>query len=310
MSKAQVRAKIRALRSVELGISDPDKSLRFFTEVWNLTPVGESAGVHYLRGTCGFHHILTLRQTARPALIRMVLDADSRASIDALHAQVLAHGLNTVDAPGKLRQPHGDYGFGFKDPEGRNIAVVCGVNDHQDAADRPDRPRKLSHINVNAGDSDATFRCYRDALGFTLTDTTARLRFLSCNSDHHSMVLGFTGGPTLNHIAFEMPDLESVMRGAGRMRDDSRPIEWGPGRHGPGNNVFCYFLGPEAMPLEMTAEMQQIDASHRAKTPEQWRWPPGRLDYWGISAGPSERIETAGLAVRFTDDGYRLDEWR
>src|SRR5882672_3792210 len=276
MSKAQVRA----LRSVDLGFADPDQALRFFTEVWLLTPVGESAGVHYLRATGAFHHILTIRHTAKPALIRMVLDAADPTAVDALHAQILANGLKTVDPPGKLRQPHGSYGFGFKDPEGRNIAIVCGVKDHADAADRPDRPRKLSHINVNAGDSDATLACYRDALGFTLTDTTQRLRFLSCNTDHHSMVLGFTGGATLNHIAFELPDLESVMRGAGRLRDDGRAIEWGPGRHGPGNNVFCYFLGPEDMPVEYTAEMQQIDASHRAKPPEEWTWAPGRLDYW------------------------------
>ncbi len=310
MSKAQVRAKVRALRSVDLGFSDPDEALRFFIEVWNLTSVGESNRVHYLRGTGAFHHILTVRQTAQPALIRMVLDAADRATVDALHAQVLAHGLKTVETPTALRQPHGDYGFGFKDPEGRNIAIVCGVEDHADAADQPDRPRKLSHVNVNAGDSDATLACYRDALGFTLTDTTARLSFLSCNADHHSMVLGFTGGPTLNHIAFEMPDLESVMRGAGRMRDDDRAIEWGPGRHGPGNNVFCYFLGPEDIPVELTAEMQQVDATHRAKTPKEWTWAPGRLDYWGISGGPNARMDAAGLKIRFTDDGWRLDEWR
>jgi catechol 2,3-dioxygenase-like lactoylglutathione lyase family enzyme len=306
MSKAQVRA----LRSIELTFAEPDKALRFFTEVWNLTHAVEIVGVHYLRGTCAFHHILTIRRAAKPALIRMVFEAADRVTVDAIHAQAAAHGLKTIDPPDHLRQTHGSYGFGFQDPEGRNIAVVCGVRDHADAADKPDRPRKLSHVNVNTGDSDATFVCYRDALGFTLTDTTARLRFLSCNADHHSMVLGFTGGPTLNHIAFEMPDLESMMRGAGRMRDDGRPIEWGPGRHGPGNNVFCYFLGPENMPLELTAEMQQIDGGYRAKTPEQWRWLPGRLDHWGINAGPSERIETAGLSIRFTDDGYRLDEWR
>jgi len=304
------RAQVQALRSVDIGMADPDAALRFFTEVWNLAPVGQSNGVHYLRATCGFHHVLTLRRMAKPALIRMVLDAADRATVDALHAQVAAHGLKTIDPPAKLRQPHGDYGFGFKDPEGRNIAVVCGVHDHADAADKPDRPRKISHVNVNAGDSDATLACYRDALGFTLTDTTTRLRFLSCNSDHHSMVLGFSGGATLNHIAFEMPDLDSMMRGAGRMRDDGRRIEWGPGRHGPGNNVFCYFLGPEDLPLEMTSEMQQIDAGHRARTAEQWTWLPGRLDHWGISAGPSDRIEIAGLSIGFTDDGHLLDEWR
>jgi catechol 2,3-dioxygenase len=308
MSKTEARAKVQALRSVDLGFADAGKALRFFTEVWNLTYVGENNRVHYLRGTGAFHHIVTIRQMAQPALIRMVLDAADRVTIDALHAQVLAHGLKSVDPAAPLRQPHGDYGFGFKDPEGRNIAIVCGVADHADTADRPDRPRKLSHININAGDSDATLACCRDALGFTLTDTTARLRFLSCNADHHSMVLGFTGGSTLNHIAFEMPDLESVMRGAGRMRNDSRAIEWGPGRHGPGNNVFCYFLGPEDMPVELTAEMQQIDASHRAKTPDQWRWPPGRLDHWGIGPAPSARMDEAGLRIRFTDDGWRLDE--
>lgn len=306
MSKAQVRA----LRSVDLGFRDLDKALRFFTEVWNLTAVSESAGVHYLRGTGAFHHILAIRRTPRPILFRMVLDAADVATVDGLHAQVAAHGLKTIDPPARLRQPHGDYGFGFKDPEGRNIAIVCGVKDHADTADKPDRPRKLSHVNINAGDSEATFACYRDALGFKLTDTTRRLRFMSCNGDHHSMVLGFAGGPTLNHVAFEMPDLESVMRGAGRMRDDGRGLEWGPGRHGPGNNVFCYFLGPEDMPVEYTAEMQQVDASHRPKTPDQWTWPPGRLDHWGISAHPSERMDAAGLNYHFTDDGWRLDEWR
>jgi len=304
------KAKVRALRSVDLAYADPDKALGFFTDVWNLSHVGENASVHFLRGTGAFHHIVTLRRAPQKAILRMVLDATDRSTIDKLHAQVVAHSLKSIDPPGTLRQPHGDYGFGFKDPEGRNIAIVCDVKDHADSADAPDRPRKLSHVNINAGDSDATLACYRDALGFTLTDTTRRLRFLSCNADHHSMVLGFAGGPTLNHIAFEMPDLESVMRGAGRMRDDGRGLEWGPGRHGPGNNVFCYFLGPEDLPVEYTAEMQQVDDTHRTGTPENWKWPPGRLDHWGISAHPSERMETAGLNYRFTADGYRLDEWR
>jgi catechol 2,3-dioxygenase len=56
--------------------------------------------------------------------------------------------------------------------------------------------------------------------------------------------------------------------------------------------------------------MQQIDAGHVAGTPENWKWPPGRLDYWGISGHPSEHIEEAGLHWHFSDDGWRLDEWR
>jgi len=306
MSKAHVRA----LRSVEIGLADPHAAARFFTEVWKLDDVGELDGVQYLRATGGFHHVLAIRRAAAPCMHRIVFDAADRTAVDALHSQIVVHGLKTVEAPAPLRQPHGAYGFGFKDPEGRNIAIVCGVADHTDTADQPDRPRKLSHVNINAGDSEATFLCYRDALGFRLTDTTRRLRFLCCNSDHHSLVLGFTGGPTINHIAFEVPDLESVMRGAGRMREDGRGIEWGPGRHGPGHNVFCYFLGPEDIPIELTAEMQQVDDGYRPGTPDEWKWPPGRLDHWGITPAPSQRMEQAGLRIHFTPEGWRLNDWR
>lgn len=304
------KASVNALRSVEIAMTDPAAAVRFFTDVWHLTPVAEIKGVHYLRGTGAFHHILAVRPAPQTAMIRLVFDAADRATVDALHGQVTAHGLTTVGKPHALRQPHGEYGFGYKDPEGRNVAVVCGVKDHTDTADRPDYPRKLSHVNLNNSDPDATLACFRDALGFRLTDTTKKMRFLSCGADHHSVVLAFGGGTTLNHVAFEMPDLDSIMRGAGRMRDDGRPIEWGPGRHGPGNNVFCYFLGPENAPIEYTGEMQHIDASYRAGTPENWQWPPGRVDYWGIMPKATERMEKAGENYRFTEDDWKLDEWQ
>ena len=204
---------------------------------------------------------------------------------------------------------NGGYGFGFRDPEGRNIAVVCGVHDHHDDADKPDRPRRLSHLNLNCGDNDASFAAFQ-ALGFKLSDHTAKFRFLRCNSDHHCIVIGFETAPTLNHIAFEMPDLDSVFRGAGRMIDNGHPIEWGPGRHGPGANVFCYFCGPEEIPIEYTGEMLQVDEHYPVGTPAQWKWPPRRVDRWGICGPPSERVVHAGENYRFTADGWRLDEWR
>ena len=302
--------RVQALRSVEIGVTDMDAALRFYTDVWNLAHVAEIGSVHYLRGTAAFHHILALHPMKDVALVRMNFDAAGRKAVDQIHEQVKLHGLAIIDPPAPLKQPIGEYGFGFKDAEGCNITVVCGVADHADNADRPDRPRRLSHININTSDCDVSLAGFRDALGFRLTDTTRRLRFLSCNDDHHTMVLGFAGGPTLNHIAFEMPDLESVMRGAGRMSDDGRAIEWGPGRHGPGNNVFCYFIGPDDLPLEYTAEMLQIDDRYQAHEPDYWTWPSGRLEHWGVSAGPSERVFSVGLRYRFTEDGYRLDSWR
>ena len=52
-----------------------------------------------------------------------------------------------------------------------------------------------------------------------------------------------------------MPDIDSVMRGGGRMKDAGFAIEWGPGRHGPGDNAFNYFVGPFGEVIEYTASI-------------------------------------------------------
>jgi catechol 2,3-dioxygenase len=96
-----------------------------------------------------------------------------------------------------------------------------------------------------------------------------------------------------------MPDVDSVMRGGGRMKDAGFGIEWGPGRHGPGDNAFNYFVGPFDIVIEYTAEVEQVDDSYQARYPNDWTWPPGRVDQWGISAPPSVRLKEAQKAVLF-----------
>ena len=89
------------------------------------------------------------------------------------------------------------------------------------------------------------------------------------------------------------------MRGGGRMKDAGHAIEWGPGRHGPGDNAFNYFIDPFGIVIEYTAEVQQIDDSYVVRGPADWAWPPGRVDHWGISAPPSARLKQAQREVFF-----------
>src|SRR3974390_818497 len=298
---------VRAVRAVEIGVTDLENAVRFFTGVWNLEPVTRAPDAVDFRGTSAFRHILAVRRAARVAVERIVLDAADCDSVDAIHERVRGAGVASPAPPRALNWGGGAYGFGCRDPEGRSFAVVCNIADHAGAADRPDRPRKISHVNLNCANNDATFAFMRSALGFRLSDQTKQFRFLNCNRDHHSMVIGFNQDATLNHIAFEMPESDSVMRGIGRMRDHGYPVEWGPGRHGPGDNVFAYFCVPEELPLEYTSEMEQVGEHHNPRMPEHWVWPPGRVDQWGITPGPSARVKRAQSLFRCSPDGYRLD---
>jgi catechol 2,3-dioxygenase len=89
------------------------------------------------------------------------------------------------------------------------------------------------------------------------------------------------------------------MRGGGRMKDAGFPIQWGPGRHGPGNNLFNYFIDPFGVVIEYTAEVEQVDDSYQPRGPSEWKWPPGRIDQWGISLPPAATLKEAQKRVLF-----------
>jgi catechol 2,3-dioxygenase len=89
------------------------------------------------------------------------------------------------------------------------------------------------------------------------------------------------------------------MRGGGRLRDAGHPIQWGPGRHGPGNNLFNYFIDPFGVVIEYTAEVEQVDESYKPRGPEEWKWPAGRVDQWGISPPPGAALKEAQKKVLF-----------
>ena len=96
-----------------------------------------------------------------------------------------------------------------------------------------------------------------------------------------------------------MADIDSVMRGAGRMKDNAHPMQWGVGRHGPGNNVFAYFVGPHDLPIEYTAEVEEVDDDYPVRGAEYWGFPAGRSDQWGITAPPSEQMHAAQQKIGF-----------
>lgn len=293
-------SRVSALRSVALTVPDLAQAEQFYTQTWHLDVAARTDKAIYLRATGADHHVLALHEAPGPARIRNVtLRARSAAVLQEVAQAAVAAGGRVLQPLSLLDEPGGGSAVTVADADGRIFRLVHGDALHADAHEEKDRPVRLAHAVLNSHDAEATRRFVEQVFDFSLSDRTRIMAFMRCNSDHHSIALGDTDNDALNHIAFLMPDLESVMRGGGRMRDAGFGIEWGPGRHGPGDNAFNYFVGPFDVVIEYTAEVEQVDDSYQAGQPSDWTWPPGRVDQWGISQPPSARLKQAQRAIVF-----------
>ncbi len=294
---------LSSLRSVEIGVPDVAAAETFFTGTWNLGVAARQGESVYLRGSGADHHVLALHPGASPEVRMVTLRAPSTAELDKLLENVAANGGSVLSARAPVAEPGGGQAVVVRDPQGRIFRIVTGDARHSDTAGGKDRPIRLAHAVLNSHDVAAALPFYENALGMKLSDRTRIMAFIRIpaqpRGDHHSIALADADNDCLNHIAFLMPDLESVMRGGGRMKDAGYGIEWGPGRHGPGNNSFNYFVGPAGFVIEYTADVEQVDDSYPVRGPDDWKWPAGRVDHWGISAAPSARLKEAQKQIHF-----------
>jgi catechol 2,3-dioxygenase-like lactoylglutathione lyase family enzyme len=303
-------ARITGLRSVELGVPDLDRSSDFYQKVWGLEEIAAEGDTIFLRGTGAEHHVVTLRQTPKAELLAVHFSASDRTAVTALHAKAKSYGADAVSELSEFsRVAGGGLGFRFKTPEGLPMAISADVAQHADViADRA-RPTKLTHVVLNSARIDEQTSFFKDLLGFRHADSTDMMEFIRCCSDHHSIAYARGTGPSLNHMAYEMPNVDGLMRGAGRMKQNGFNIEWGVGRHGPGNNIFTYFIEPNGFVTEYTTEVEQVDeATYVPNTAEYWRTFPGRPCRWNMAGHPSNRLKAAMSGELTEGENLRCEE--
>lgn len=281
---------VTGLRSAEFRVPDLASAKKFYEECWGLETAAEEGDTVYLRGTGTEHHCLALRAGGDKKLLRVNLAANDKQAVDGLYEKAKGFGVS-VDAPADLAGPAGGYGFVFRDLNDREYGISTGLATHAAQPDAKDRPIKISHAVLNSPDREAQSQQFIDLLGFKLSDRTGFMDFIRCSSDHHAIAYTSIDTPTFNHCAFEMPSHNALMFGAGRMKQTGYPTEWGVGRHGPGDNIFAYFVDPNGYVIEYTAEVQQVDDSYKTGMPADWERPPElQGDNWGFADGASDRM--------------------
>lgn len=267
------------LRSIELALPGAAQAATFLTDVWGMAPATIVDDIHYLRGSGSFPYLVALQESAEP-YVRSTTFVCSADRLAQLKRSVTEAGLPA--RPVTSADPGGGHGIVVALAEGELLRFLTDAGEVA-PIDGADLPVKLTHVVFNSIDAEATGHLAEKALGFRVSDRTKGMVFVRCNESHHSTAFARAGFASLNHIAFEMADMDAVMRGIGRLRDQDMAPAWGPGRHGPGANVFAYFIAPFGPVIEFSTAVEKVPDDYQPGGPEDWTWPEGRIDQWGMS---------------------------
>lgn len=179
--------------------------------------------------------------------------------------------------------------FTLQDPENR--VVECYLED--DAPPGPDELLRVSHMVLNTTTIDTVVEFYTDLLGLQISDWTERqMAFLRSGKQHHVIAFNANAYPSINHIAFEAGQKHDFDEIVGRLGEQGVLPVWGPGRHGPGNNIFCYITLPSGVVCELVSELMEIvdQAGYR---PQVWQRVQSRPDLEHLGGPPSPEAKAA-----------------
>ncbi|MDF2638706.1 MAG: glyoxalase [Novosphingobium lindaniclasticum] len=290
------------LRSIELALPDPVAAATFMTEIWGMAPAKTKAGANgdrlYLRGSGPFPYLVAFEKS-EDEFVRSTTFVCTAEELEALKARIAASGW--AASPTVSKDPGGGHGLLVELPEGTILRFLTDAAEVAPIAGR-DLPVKLTHVVFNAADAEACGAAVEDVLGFRVSDRTKGMVFVRCNDSHHSTAFARAGFASLNHVAFEMEDMDAVMRGIGRLRDHALVPAWGPGRHGPGANVYAYFIAPFGPVIEFSTAVEKVPEDYKVGAPDDWTWPAGRIDHWGMSDKDFEGLRRAEERFRFRRD--------
>ena len=286
------------LRSIELVLPNAREAASFMTDIWGLASAGAQGATHYLRGSGAFPYLISFEEGREP-FVRTTTFVCSPSELASLSKRVESSGL--ASTPTESADPGGGKGLIVELPEGELFRFLAAAQDAPTITGR-DLPVQLTHVVLNSADAEATARVTEQVLGFRVSDRTKGMVFVRCNDSHHSTAFARSGFSSLNHVAFEMQDIDAVMRGMGRLRDQGMAPAWGPGRHGPGANVFAYFVAPFGAVVEFSTAVDKVPEDYRIGAPEDWTWPPKRIDQWGLSDKDVAGLRRAEEMFRFRRD--------
>lgn len=143
---------------------------------------------------------------------------------------------------------------------------------------------RLQHLALGTTAIGPMIAFYVDVLGLRTSDSvfaaddTLRASFLRADDEHHEVAIFLAPENSFDHHCYEAGDWNLIRDWADHLAAADIPLDWGPGRHGPGNNLFFMIRDPDQNWLEISAELEVVA---KDKPVGRWVHCEKTLNSWG-----------------------------
>src|SRR6476469_9488945 len=266
---------------------DLDVAEEFLTR-FGMKRADRTATALYMRGTDPAHHI-HVTEKGEPKFVGLAYYAQRE---DDLKRLAKAPGASAVEA---IDEPGGGKRVRLTEPNGYQIEVVHGIaalpaiaakrqklNTGEDPLLRagelmrlpkgPSHVKRIGHGVLMTPKFHATVRWFREHLGFICSDDVYAWQkenlIVSLNRcdrgdnyvDHHVFFCLNHEKTGLNHLSFEVQDIDDVAVGHGYLKQFAKYEHmWGLGRHLLGSQVYDYWADPWGRVHEHWADTDRLN---------------------------------------------------
>jgi catechol 2,3-dioxygenase-like lactoylglutathione lyase family enzyme len=260
---------------LQLATPHPEKLAQFAYDAMQMTVSRE--GNEWLCSAPG--RLLVYSPGEPKTLLSAGYAVDDPAVLERLKTRLKEYGvaLEPVPMPSLFEND----AVTFRDPDGN---CLCFGRPRERLPAAEGLPARLQHVVVASTDAERMTRFYTDVVGFRLSDRVLdtlgglRTAFMRSDQEHHSFAVFKADRCRLDHHCYETTNWNLLRDWADHFSEAGYTLQWGPGRHGPGNNLFIFIHDPDDNWLEISAELEIVDESRSVGV-----WPQAErtLNLWG-----------------------------
>jgi catechol 2,3-dioxygenase-like lactoylglutathione lyase family enzyme len=281
--------KATGIAYARLQAPDLDRMEKFLLD-FGMQRVARTADRLYMRGTGTAHHI-HITELGGEKFLGFAFSAASKSDLELLAMQP---GVSAVE---EMQTPGGGFRVQMTDPNGYRVEVVWGIQQAEgsrvngfaintaDAAlaragsftrlkQGPSRVVRIGHVVMATPKLQETLDWYRSRFGLLPTDEVYaendsnvvgsfnRIDGGDEHVDHHVALFFSNEKAGLNHLAFEVADIDDVFLGHEHLKQaGGYEHMYGVGRHLLGSQVFDYWSDPWGRVHEHWTDTDRVKAS-------------------------------------------------